>query len=85
MHYGDLCELWMTLNCCVRISHEVKLSVITTDKVELPCRRICVMLASGVVGEFSFMGALIVEEVINDLIRKQGMQKGSKLLLAGSR
>ena len=35
-----------------------------------------------VLGEFSFLGALIVEEVINDLINRQGMNTVTKLLLA---
>ena len=35
--------------------------------------------------EFSFMGSLIIEEVIKDLVKYHGLSKGSKLFLAGSR
>jgi len=37
------------------------------------------------VGEFSFMGSLIIEEVIKDLVELHGLSTASTLFLAGSR
>ena len=36
-------------------------------------------------GDFSFMGALILEEIMKDLLRSHGLNKGRQLYLAGSR
>ena len=36
-------------------------------------------------GEFSYMGALIIEEVVKDLVTHHGMSSATKLYLAGSR
>ena len=38
-----------------------------------------------VVDEFSFMGALIIQEVVKDLVAQHGLGQSKKLYLAGSR
>jgi len=37
------------------------------------------------IGDFSFMGSLIIEEVIKDLVTFHGLSTASTLFLAGSR